>query len=464
MDNTLDRGSQQVSCPECGEDVATLTHTKYQSRLSVRLIPFLFVSLLMIGFGIWTSPWGQDQLGNSYGYWETTESFIDSSVRYLDSSISFDELQLAGSGDSSSINRFALWIDELLEEEQSDDTLSRVWIGTCTTGGSRVTDQRYGLGGIWYWKISMASLDDVRDPDSFGQTPYRMMNPSMSWLPLSFTEINHDGAEHVRTTYDLIGFLTHISICLLIVYVLRRVGKRMKVSLGQESRSRAVLFLMLFVSTMVYCLFYPYQSNDKKIGPIHYALDHGFSIEELKATIQSPQQTSQLAASLVEGTTTTNLNPGISREDHVVSASVVRGYGSQTKNWLASLGRYFPLVKLTKRVYFRPESIAESDRIESPDHLRNNAILDFGGLYWWEFRIDGNDSTYWLSFSPGYLCFVGVCCYWIWTFAAWIPRLVAMRIQSRRVRNAQCAFCSYPLSEEGVLARNEHSNAQQSTT
>lgn len=451
-------------CSECGEDVCVLSHTQRKLPHPSRVWPLVFWILLLIGFAVPISPWGQNQLGNSYAIWETTESNYVQPTDYLDTTVSIQDVELAAGGNLHAGDNVARWLEETLENEQTDDQLTQIWFHLTSLGGSRVIDNRHGFGGVWYWKLSMASLNDLSDPDSYGQSPYSTLQPSMTRLPLSFTEINHGGSEYVQTTYDIVGLLAHITLCLAIVYSIRRIGMRLNIRFGQSKRGRLTLFFILLISTGIYSVYFPYQNGVRSFGGINHGSTQAYSIADLQAIVDQPKGINEFVKTIASDLKAAAEDKASPENNLVLSMQIDRGYVSQTKNWLGSHGQYFPLIKLSRRSYYTSKTITESGRIEPPEHLRNQSLIDSGGLYWWKIRINGQNSLYWLGFSPGYLCFVIVCFYWVWKIAHWIPRKITRRIQSRRVRNKQCVFCNYPLSEEGLVARTGNSDSQNTTT
>ncbi|MBL4697641.1 MAG: hypothetical protein JKX70_02285 [Phycisphaerales bacterium] len=264
------------------------------------------------------------------------------------------------------------------------------------------------------------------------------------------TEINGVGSKYTKTTYDPIGVIAQLAVCMVLVFFVRRVGKLLKIKIGQGKRGRWVLFLVLLVGTGLYGGLNPIDYGTVNLGGIVRSQTGEYSLEEIRGAIDNPDAMSVLIDSIAQQLDEASESDGI-----LLSARVDHGYVSYTENWLGSLGRYIPLVKFSKQTYYEREPVNKQWRIDPPAHLRNEPKLDMSGLYWWEVRLGGANSLYWLSFSPGYVCLVLVGLYWLWRMLHLIGRSALGRMQRRRVGRDQCALCAYPLSEDGLVARRE---------
>ncbi len=463
----MDDGSENIVCPECGEDVCITRDTARGWTHRSRVLPRIVWIAAILGLvGYWVSIGQLNFVRGEKGmnHVPPTANIVPRIHTSLDPTnivgntvtyVSTQDLRDAIGGDADALGKVR---DKLNEAHTINQTktyggnqVETVVFGWQEPYGTFGSYQQYQFGGTLLWLAERIMVQDVRDPDSIGRNMYQgdWREGGWSFFPrLGYTRITHDGAVSRSWHVSLVNLFGVVSVGIVSAWLIVLPGRWFGLSLVCKRWFRLALFLSILV---LFVLLSGIRSERKEYTRGNYSQDIAqsqvYSVDELGRAAADESALTVLCQELLD------LVPA--QETDLLLAQAWTFKPSVGKQWAkpvtdrlhVSIGRQGMLVSYEKRVY------QVQDGEDIPARYRPS--------FWRDIQYSGMMPMLWgpienqkiLGVGIFRLISIGVLFWLIWRVLHWGARMVLVLVQKRRVLRNQCVFCAYPLTQEATQAR-----------
>jgi len=339
-------------------------------------------------------------------------------------------------------------IDSILERKWVAGSQDKMQFVLLEPDGISTEWGYWGLGGQWVQRASNIALKDLRDPTTTDPDAFQYSRTYWSWFPITHSQVKLGGAQVVYTGIDPFAILSMVAVCIALVYVLSRLGGRMRIQILTNRLSKVVLFLVLISIVVVGAANHSHSSGfpsarGKEIGTTSW-----YSHDELQSLVSETGSVDHLIEEIA------NATPSDRGGDLLLGEKWDRGYETIFKMVEFGLGDQLQLCSGSRMDFFEEQPDGTLTRTAIPDHLHPG--LDFGsyGLtqVWIGWTIGKTKMSF--GFNLPILILAIVFYYWLWKGFHRIAQIGLGVVQRKRIQRNQCIFCAYPLSEEARIARS----------